>query len=114
LPAPTVNAVVLVVTLGGTATTVSGTNIYLVGSIGAAVTSFSAGIYGGAVLLESDGTNWYLVAGLQDTGWQALSFTSGVTLHSPPYRAACGPRRAYMAHSRMRVEGRTSRRASLG
>ncbi len=58
-------------------TTVSGSNIQGVGL--ASASSFKLGTVGAAAGLISDGTNWYLITGQQDTGWQTLTYGTNVS-----------------------------------
>lgn len=81
LPAATVNAMVAVVAsstvTGASPITVAGVNIYGVGLVGAA--SFKLGTPGAVAVLFSDGTNWEIILGQQDTGWVGLTLAGGVT-----------------------------------
>lgn len=79
----------------GAATVTAATGgIYAMGPAGAGGTtngvttsSVSIGPYGGYARLVCDGTNWMLGSGQQDTGWVALTLTSGIT-SSAGYTAA--------------------------
>jgi hypothetical protein len=52
-----------------------GATLYGVGFSGA--TSFTLGMPNAHAILYSDGTNWVLISGQQDTGWISLSLASG-------------------------------------
>lgn len=80
LPTPSVNALVAVVAGSPitTSVTVSGANIYGVGLNSAS--SLKLGVTGASVLLQSDGTNWLIIAGQQDGGW-ITGFASGVSIN---------------------------------
>lgn len=73
LPSPTLNSMVWVMNymIAGTTLTVSGTNIYGTGLN--AVSSFQLSGSGSFAILLADGTNWFIVAGAQDSGWVAVS-----------------------------------------
>jgi hypothetical protein len=64
---------------GATPVTVSGTLIQGLGLTNAA--SFLLGAPGASVALQSDGTNWRIVSGRQDTGWVNLSLGTGMATH---------------------------------
>lgn len=80
LPAPTTANQLVAISAFGTGpsgsnpVTVSGTNIYGVGLI--AASSFKLGTPMASVLLQSDGANWQMVSGRQDTGWVALTLAA--------------------------------------
>lgn len=79
LPAPALGAQVGVLAIaasGASPVTVSGTNIYGVGL--SAASSFPLGTAGAQVSLQSDGANWYIVSGQQDTGWVAITPGTGI------------------------------------
>lgn len=63
---------------GANPATVAGTNLWGLGLVGA--TSYKLGLPGAYTILESDGTNWYTIAGQQDTGWVSLNLQTGVTV----------------------------------
>lgn len=81
LPAHSAGQIVGIMNLigsGGGVVTVDGTNIQGKGLT--AATTFPLGAYGSRVVLIDDGTNWLMIEGEQDSGWEALgSFASGVT-----------------------------------
>lgn len=77
LPAHTAGQRVKVINVGTGGTTVSGTAIQGVGLSSAS--SFPLGMVGASAELLDDGTNWYVVDGGQDSGWQALTLASGVS-----------------------------------
>lgn len=80
LPTITAGVMVAVTALstvtGATPVTITGaaSSIFGLGLNG--VTSFTLGSPGAHVVLQSDGTHWYVVGGQQDTGWVALSTMS--------------------------------------
>lgn len=77
LPAPAADAVVGVVAAAGPATIgVSGGIIFGKG-VPSPFTSLTLGTLGSYVVLQSDGTNWFVVSGEQDTGWSATPLTLG-------------------------------------
>lgn len=79
---------------------ISGTNQITVSRAGGATisgvgvagtTSFLLGTAGAYAVLASDGTNWFIVSGQQDTGWLNLTLTGSVsgaggTFYSPSSR----------------------------
>lgn len=79
-----------IVNLSTGGTTVSGTNIDGVGL--SAASSFPLGTVGASAELFDDGTNWYIVAGQQDTGWVALTLSTNwnayAGAYAPAYRLA--------------------------
>lgn len=81
LPSASAGALVAITALstvtGATPVTVSGSKIYGVGLSNAS--TFLLGTPGAHAVLQSDGTNWYVVGGQQDTGWVALSLSTGMT-----------------------------------
>ena len=81
LPTPALNSVVAISAqgsaTGASPVTVSGTNIWGLGLAGAS--SFTLGISQAFAILQSDGTNWFILSGQQDTGWVALSLGGGVS-----------------------------------
>lgn len=54
-------------------------NIYGLGLNG--VSSLVLGSIGAFVVLQSDGTNWFVTDGQQDTGWVTLSLGTGMATH---------------------------------
>jgi hypothetical protein len=80
LPTATAGATVGVIAqanVAGTAqVTIAGTGgalIYGVGTIGAGgAASILLGTLGAGVILQADGTNWFIIGGQQDTGWVSL------------------------------------------
>jgi hypothetical protein len=79
LPSASANAMVAI-TASGTVTgsspvTVSGSNIQGIGLVSAS--SFLLGTPGAYAILQSDGTNWHIVAGQQDTGWLSVTVNTG-------------------------------------
>lgn len=86
LPTPSKNAQVMIVAatnvVSSTAVTVqagaSGT-IYVPG-MGGSVTSFKLGTGGAFVVLESDGSTWWIASGQVDTGWIALTAQANWTI----------------------------------
>lgn len=66
-------------------TTVTGTSIWGQGLAGAS--SFSLTNVGSAAtaMLVSDGSTWNMIAGHQETGWQALSLAGGVVTYNSGY-----------------------------
>ena len=76
LPAPVANGWVGVYAAAGSGAspvTVSAGSGIIYGVGLSAASSFPLGTVGAYAILQSDGTNWYIVAGQQDTGWVALS-----------------------------------------
>jgi hypothetical protein len=93
LPAPSLNALVGVVA-GASATganpiTVARHSVDVINGVGlSSATSFALGIPGAHALLQSDGTNWFVIAGQQDTGWVNLTLGSGMATHGSDTPAA--------------------------
>jgi hypothetical protein len=52
---------------------------YGLGLGGSGASSFPLGAPGAYAVCQSDGTNWYLIGGQQDSGWVALSSSSAVS-----------------------------------
>lgn len=75
LPAHSSGQMVSVTNFSTGGTTVSGTLIQGVGLSSAS--SFPLGSVGAHAILLDDGTNWNLIAGQQDSGWQALTIVHG-------------------------------------
>lgn len=76
LPVPFPGATVIVTNYGSGTVTLSHNAsevIYGLGMTSSGQTAFSLGTVGATATVESDGTNWYVTAGQQDTGWLALS-----------------------------------------
>lgn len=93
LPPPT-SQTKIKVTNCGTGTPVVSHNasevIYGLGCTTSGVSSISLGAPGATVTLDADGTSWYITAGMQDSGWLALSglFVNSWTTNqgTPGYR----------------------------
>ena len=90
LPLPSPNAIVGVIA-GASATganpiTVARHSTDVISGVGlSGATSLLLGTPGAFAILKSDGANWFVVAGQQDTGWQALTLSS-----SPSVTVAVG------------------------
>jgi hypothetical protein len=72
LPLPYPNARVKVTNIGSGVPTVAqhaSEVIYGWGMTSSGVASFPLGAYGATATVESDGTNWFVTAGMQDSGW---------------------------------------------
>lgn len=90
LPSPSVSGQIVGVVGGGggtTPVTVSGTNIYGTG-MWSGSSSFKLGTVGSFAILQSDGSNWIIVAGEQDTGWVNVTPAANFSLGSGAYRTA--------------------------
>ena len=98
LPSPSVNAVVGILAASGS---ISGTNYVVVERTSGAVinttgawgaTEVLLGTPGAFIFLQSDGTNWYRIAGDQDTGWVPMTLNTGNSIiavpdwYTPAYR----------------------------
>jgi hypothetical protein len=81
LPSPSANALVAVQAgtghTGAAPVTVSTPSGSIIG-VGVSAASLKLGTVGAQVQLQSDGTNWYVVDGQQDTGSVALSLASNI------------------------------------
>jgi len=86
LPAPTAGRIVGVRSVNGTGAapvTISTPSGAILGpGVASAATSITLGKSGAFVTLLADGTNWSIVAGTQDTGWIAVTFTNGWSNHT--------------------------------
>lgn len=90
LPAATAGALVAV-TASSTVTaaspvTIAGSAIYGLGLNNAS--SFLLGSPGAHVVLQSDGTHWYVIGGQQNTGWVPLTLATNIGARSPLYTPA--------------------------
>ena len=91
LPAPFPNARVKVTNFGTGGSTVSqhaSEVIYGWGMGAGGATSFPLGAYGATATVESDGVNWFVTAGMQDSGWLAVgngSMTNSWVNGSPAF-----------------------------
>jgi hypothetical protein len=118
LPAATANAMVAIVAsstvTGAAPVTISGSNIYGVGLANPA-TSLTLGTPGGTVVLQSDGSKWYVIAGQQDSGWvtwtQPTNWTASAT--NPPGVRVVG-NMAYMRGQTTNNTGSTQTLYSTG
>lgn len=84
LPAPSLNAVVGV--LGGTgvapgsvAQVAATSGAHIIGLGVALTTGLQIGEFGGFLLFQCDGTNWWIVGGKEASGWVTIPLAAGVT-----------------------------------
>ena len=108
LPAPVLNTTVGVIAnssvTGATQVTVaygSGSgHIYAMGAL--AVSSLKLGGAQDTLILQSDGTNWQVIAGLVDTGWVSLTLTSTINVANI---SLSSPQTAYNVTPAVRLRG---------
>ena len=86
LPPPSLNALIAITAastvVGATPVTVNGTAIFGPGLPSGGTTSFVLGSDVASVLLQSNGFQWIMIAGQQDTGWDAIPTTPGAGVTS--------------------------------
>lgn len=92
LPTATLNRTIGVMNgigAGGVVTVTAGSGVILGLGLGAGgVSSITLGTTYAAVVLVGGGTNWAIASGQQDTGWLALSLTSGFAALGGAYTPA--------------------------